>query len=231
MSEPLHHRVEYTKNRHSRAVLRNGEIVIRLARNLSRTEEQQHIENLLRRMTKVAARESLRNRIDPFRPLLEGASEDPLLLSSRIAILFRLQAGARNRTKQTAEGWTITVGPTMRRRQLHALLWKVLSEDQRIGVETLVHKINAESLRVRIGAVRLKFMSSQWGSCSPHGTITLNTALLFLPQEVLTYVILHELTHRLHANHSRRFWETLESALPGLMIARKSLASFRLPTL
>lgn len=230
MSEPIRHRVEYTKNRHSRAFLRNGEIVIRLAGNLNRAEELEHIEHLLRHMAKVAVRESKRRHIDPFRSLLDGASEESVVLSSGDVLLFRLQPGTRNRIQQTTQGWTITVSPTMRRRSLHTLLWNVLSRDRRITVETLVHKINAATLRVSIAGVRLKFMSSQWGSCSPHGIITLNTALLFLPPEVLAYVIMHELTHRLHANHSRRFWNTMESALPGLLTARKTLSSFRLPT-
>ena len=63
--------------------------------------------------------------------------------------------------------------------------------------------------------VRIAGQRTLWGSCSPRGTISLNYRLLFLPPRLCRYVLMHELCHLLHRNHSPRFWNKLEALLPG----------------
>ncbi len=61
---------------------------------------------------------------------------------------------------------------------------------------------------------RLQFMTVQWGSCSPAGRITLNPWLVKAPRECIDYVLLHELSHLLHHNHSTKFYRALDSHMP-----------------
>jgi predicted metal-dependent hydrolase len=61
---------------------------------------------------------------------------------------------------------------------------------------------------------RLQFMKLQWGSCSPQGRITLNPWLVRAPREAIDYVLLHELCHLRHHNHSAAFYATLGRHLP-----------------
>jgi len=61
---------------------------------------------------------------------------------------------------------------------------------------------------------RLQFMTVQWGSCSPAGRITLNPLLVKAPRECIDYVLLHELCHLLHHNHSPKFYKTLDRHMP-----------------
>ena len=74
----------------------------------------------------------------------------------------------------------------------------------------------AEPLRwVRhLPATRLQFMTVQWGSCSPAGRITLNPWLVKAPRECIDYVLLHELSHLLHHNHSPKFYRELDRHMP-----------------
>ncbi len=56
---------------------------------------------------------------------------------------------------------------------------------------------------------------TRWGSCSARGTISLNCCLLFQRREVLRYLMIHELAHTRHMNHSRRFWQCVGEHCPG----------------
>ena len=56
---------------------------------------------------------------------------------------------------------------------------------------------------------------TRWGSCSNKGTISLNVCLMFQRPEVVRYLIIHELCHRRHMNHSKRFWSLVASFEPG----------------
>jgi hypothetical protein len=59
--------------------------------------------------------------------------------------------------------------------------------------------------------VRLKVMSSQWGSLAPDGTMALDLGLVLARPSAFEYVVVHELCHLIHADHSRAFWREVEA--------------------
>lgn len=67
--------------------------------------------------------------------------------------------------------------------------------------------------RLNYNKVRIKNTRSRWGSCSSENNINLCIHLMRLPQELIDYVILHELAHTIEKNHSERFWSLLSSLL------------------
>ena len=60
-------------------------------------------------------------------------------------------------------------------------------------------------------------------ACSGKGNLNFNCLLLLMPEEVLDYVVVHELCHRKEMNHSARFWEEVEKILPDYRQRRKWL--------
>lgn len=72
----------------------------------------------------------------------------------------------------------------------------------------------AARMQARTGPIRLTGARTRWGSCSPRGAIRLNWRLVLAPEKVIEYVIVHELAHLDHLDHSRRFWARVEKAMP-----------------
>jgi predicted metal-dependent hydrolase len=62
--------------------------------------------------------------------------------------------------------------------------------------------------------ILVKNVCSQWGSCSSKKNLNFNYKLLFLPEHLQDYIIVHELSHLGEMNHSRRFWNLVEKAIP-----------------
>ena len=227
----IRHRVEYTRNKHSRAVCRGETIVIRLARNLSKTEEQEHIRNLLRRMTHLVLQERSKVSVNPFEHLLNGGQSMTVTLATGKQYQFTLVPGERTRARKTDRGWRVEVSPQVRKRALHRFLWSLIADAELPRIASLVETINDETFRVHVKDVKLRFALTQWGSCSPRGVIMLNAALLFVPPSMLKYVIVHELAHRIVANHSASYWRQVAWAMPTYEKAYKALQGYRLPSL
>ena len=72
----------------------------------------------------------------------------------------------------------------------------------------------AEECGFRYARAQVRRQRTRWGSCSASGTISLNVCLLFLRPPVVRYLLVHELCHTRHMNHSAKFWALVESFEP-----------------
>lgn len=72
----------------------------------------------------------------------------------------------------------------------------------------------SELTNLSFKTVSIRDQRSRWGSCTSQKTITLNYKLLFLPKELAAHILIHELCHTVHLNHSDRFWKLVSSFDP-----------------
>ena len=88
--------------------------------------------------------------------------------------------------------------------------------------ETTAQKMGARYQKITISSAR-----SRWGCCTQENELRYTYRLLFAPKEVLEYVVIHELAHTIHKNHSPAFWREVERYVPDWKHKRKWLHAHR----
>jgi predicted metal-dependent hydrolase len=93
---------------------------------------------------------------------------------------------------------------------------------RRTSRERLHARVAARAAEMRLfpRGISIRGQRTRWGSCSERGEISLNWKLLAAPVEVMDYVVVHELAHLRHLDHSPRFWDLVAGHHPGHKSAR-----------
>lgn len=88
-------------------------------------------------------------------------------------------------------------------------------------VEEFSHELNVKSNRIT-----LRNMKSKWGSCSSKGNMNFNKLLKYLPEELIKYVVLHEMVHILEKKHNKNFWRIISDKFSDYEIKEKDLMDY-----
>ena len=84
----------------------------------------------------------------------------------------------------------------------------------------------AKRMGVDYGRITIREQKTRWGSCSSKGNVNFNYKLYYMPQKLMDYVIVHELSHRKYMNHSDLFWNEVEKYCPEYRMYRKELTKY-----
>ena len=100
-------------------------------------------------------------------------------------------------------------------------------EASKIFKEKLEENYNKFTRNIPEPTLRIRKMKTRWGVCNVRThVITLNLELIKRDPKYLNYVIMHELSHLIHGNHSKRFWNLVEENCPGCKKIGKEMKEF-----
>tara|TARA_B100000029_G_scaffold500315_1_gene571874 strand:+ start:35 stop:583 length:549 start_codon:yes stop_codon:yes gene_type:complete len=85
----------------------------------------------------------------------------------------------------------------------------------------------AQKHNFQYNRVSIRNQKTRWGSCSSKDNISLNMKLLHLPDHLIDYILLHELVHTRVKNHSKSFWDELETVVPNARSIDKQLREYQ----
>jgi len=105
-------------------------------------------------------------------------------------------------------------------------VWQLVADWYRRQAKIIFPKRTREinsNIKVSYNKITVRGQKTRWGSCSRKGNISLNWKLMMVPEPVLNYVIIHELTHLKEMNHSVRFWKHVAEQCPNWRECRKYL--------
>lgn len=106
-----------------------------------------------------------------------------------------------------------------RNRQKEYLIYKKQAE--RLVVQK-IDKLNL-SYQFKFFKISIRNQKTRWGSCSNQGNLNFNYRIIFLPEKMIDYIIVHELCHLKELNHSNQFWNLVAQKIPDYKIIRKDL--------
>jgi hypothetical protein len=131
-----------------------------------------------------------------YRLLLIADQEEPLLLKNGRFCLRRdlVDAGAIEAAKTTFRDYYIARGR-----------------------DRITQRVNyyAPKVGVTPGGVSVRELGNRWASCSPNGNLAFHWKCLMAPQTIIDYIVVHELCHVHHPDHSDAFWNEVDKVIPG----------------
>lgn len=201
--------------------IRTGKVVLKLNRFVRGRKRDEMIEKFLQWAEKKLAQVSqtdfilpeyedggrvcTHNKIYNLRVIFEDRARSRSFLNDGGVIEIRMPLGERSRGR------------------LKFLVEKVIIGDQKDYLREVLDELNQLYFQEDFKECRFKRVSSRFGSCSAKGNINIAFRLLFAPREVFRYVCIHELAHLKEFNHSKRFWDLVEEAMPDYKIQEKWL--------
>lgn len=218
--------IHYESRYGSRVSITNRGINIRISDKLSIAEQTKQIEEHLKwAQEKIAQRLKQAPPLPPYSDgstvtfmeqafeisILQDAPGENILSRMDLAskkLFFRFPAHATERAIQ---------------KNIGILLQDFMSQYFLPIIQERILHYNKMHFQKRIAKISLRNTSTRWGSCTHDGKISISSRLLFAPIWVVDYVLLHELCHLVHHDHSASFWKLVEQVCPNYRAAEKYL--------
>lgn len=162
------------------------------------------------------------------RPVMFETGDPLYYLGKKYILEVNVTAGRKRAgITMTAERIVMSLGPDIGKTERQAILehWY----RQQAG-KLITEKAERFSriLSVTYAGIRIKEQKTRWGSCSSKGNLNFNWHIVMAPEAMVDYLVIHELCHLIHMNHSPEFWQCVESLCPERKSAIKWLKENRI---
>ncbi len=148
---------------------------------------------------------------EPIPPRLYVSGESHYYLGRQY--LLRVEEGKPNSAKYKGRYFEVICTPKSKAKELMGGWYR---ERAKVKFAEIAEPIISRFTRygVEPTSIYIQEMESRWGSCTSAGKIILNTELIKTPKPCIEYVITHELCHLVHRDHTKAFYDLLESEMP-----------------
>ena len=213
MPEPSNIRVLRTRRRRSAAIqVKGGEVEVRVPESMSDAQVDALLERKARWIEKALQREA---QMPVYCPKEYTDGETFLYLGQSYPLA--IEQGTELPPQLSRGRLLVSVPQDLSASQCAACIreqlecWYMQTAQEQLRETSRRY---AASLDVQFRSVCVAEYKSRWGSCSIDGDIRYNWKIILAPQHVVDYLVVHELSHLRHHNHSARFWHCVESIFP-----------------
>ena len=102
---------------------------------------------------------------------------------------------------------------------------KISKKEAKIKLSKEIYDLSKQ-YGFKFNNLTFRTQKSRWGSCSSKNNLSINLKIIFLPENLKKFIIIHELAHLIHKNHSRKFWNLVAKYMPGYKIYRRELQKY-----
>lgn len=214
----------YEKRRNSRVSITKTGINIRVVNFISKKEKEEQIQKFLvwAEKTIIEKNISFSKYQKQFRP-----GEKLVFYDKTVELKITEIEGNRISGKINAETIDVKI-PKMtnsdeKDKYVSKIVARLIAKNYKEKISEKLRQFNSIHQFGTLNNVRLKNNSTNWGSCSSKNNINISIRLLLAPEWVVDYVLIHELAHLKHRNHSASFWNEVYLAYPKYKEAEKWL--------
>ena len=193
--------VNFSKVKNSSVRFSNDKIIFNFPNNLSNKIVQKHYEKLLTSIRKKLEKKEINFLKDKIKDVLE---KKEFYFNN---ILYKIEFHNFLHTKFFNN--TFFINEKITNKNFLKSISYFLEKENLKFIKNYVIELNKKTYNYDIKDVKLKYLNSKWGHCTKDDIIMINLKLLNTKKEFLDYVIIHELSHIKHKNHSKKFWDNV----------------------
>ena len=199
-------------------VNRNGELVVRAPHRVSNAEIERMVQEksawILRALEKTSKQRRVKKEFIDGELFWYLGEQLPLRVSTPYH---------RNKVETSAESLDLFVTlPKPSEARIKKLFEDFYKKQAKLVLEQRAVEL-AKVMGLRFNRISIRSSTTRWGSCSSLGNINFSWRLVMAPPTIIDYVVIHELSHLAHKNHSQKFWDLVGSYYPNHKNARKWL--------